>query len=476
MIDLLGKVVYFDLFTLAVDVVLYNLTPSSSILSFYRVILTILSETQEDDTTTILHLHSSRHLHSLLSHQNPDQLVAYVTDPTNHPPHSSGLIHQYPNLSLLSKSSSDPNNSPCSPSSPTSSSGSIWIVKPMALSCGRDFVVVHGIQQVLNQIKQMNYQCVVQKYIERPLLVRNNRKFDIRQWILVTHLNPLVIYGFSECYLRLSGKPYTLESDDRFIHLCNHSVQKDLLKDDECECGSEENTNEINEEECDTMMSQQEFIQALQSHHFSSSNDQDNLFESRLLPQIRSISIEAVKSCRDRLEKVGKGFEWLGLDLMVTETLDVALIEVNVSPDMTCSTPVTKRLIGPATKDLFELIFEEGIDGIEERVESERRKRRRIPQGVRGSEVHSIVEIDSSKLNEDVTVDPLWQLWYVGDQETSRQMKDFTAKKISLSGNLREKSALLSNILEASQIVERILDGQQKTVINKESDGDDDEI
>jgi hypothetical protein len=61
----------------------------------------------------------------------------------------------------------------------------IWIVKPVGLSCGENIHVFKGYKDVLMHTKTMNYKCIVQKYIERPLLVRNSRKFDIRQWVLV---------------------------------------------------------------------------------------------------------------------------------------------------------------------------------------------------------------------------------------------------------------------------------------------------
>lgn len=69
---------------------------------------------------------------------------------------------------------------------------------------------------------------VIQKYIEKPLLI-DERKFDIRLWILVDacDLKDQKCYLFKEGYIRMSSHKFTLcdESIEKpFIHLTNNAV------------------------------------------------------------------------------------------------------------------------------------------------------------------------------------------------------------------------------------------------------------
>ena len=50
-------------------------------------------------------------------------------------------------------------------------------------------------------------QFVIQKYIEKPLLVRS-RKFDIRVWVLMTH--QMQYFIFKEGYIRTSSENFDL--------------------------------------------------------------------------------------------------------------------------------------------------------------------------------------------------------------------------------------------------------------------------
>ncbi len=241
-----------------------------------------------------------------------------------------------------------------------SGEANLWILKPVGLSCGDKIEVVSGLLNVMQLVKKFQYKCIMQKYIEKPLLVRGGRKFDIRQWVLVTSVNPLEIYGADECYLRLSKLPYITTNESlssSATHLCNNAIQK---HEDSYE--KHEDQDDVYPYMCESMMSQEEFCLWLQRRDLISSGhtNSKDIFSTVLLPQIRNISVAVIQSVQERLVRVGKGFEWLGLDLMVDANMKVSLIEVNVSPDVSQSTPVTTRLVKLCTKTLVDLIFEEG--------------------------------------------------------------------------------------------------------------------
>lgn len=251
----------------------------------------------------------------------------------------------------------------------------VWIVKPVGLSCGANIKIAQGLGELLSIVNsEMNYKCVVQKYIERPLLVKSGKhKFDIRQWILVTSVSPLVIYGFSEFYCRVSSREYCTSAaslKDPTVHLTNHSIQKTSGAGEETPGrGSKTNPGNTPLEmplDCSTMLTQEQFEadlremasrRELPDHAIEFANNGESIVAKVLLPQIKAIALHTVSCVRDKIEKVGAGFEWLGLDLMVTDSLQVLLIECNVSPDISLSTPVTARIVTAAVKELFPIIM-----------------------------------------------------------------------------------------------------------------------
>ena len=54
----------------------------------------------------------------------------------------------------------------------TSAGRGIWIVKPTNASCGRGITVEASLNDVASAVALLDHSAIVQKYIERPLLVR----------------------------------------------------------------------------------------------------------------------------------------------------------------------------------------------------------------------------------------------------------------------------------------------------------------
>ena len=103
----------------------------------------------------------------------------------------------------------------------------IWIMKPSNLSRGRGVTCVDSLLPIEQSLSATNDSgVIVQKYIENPLII-NQRKFDIRQWVLVTSLNPLTIWMWKEPYIRFGAEDYVMDDlNNIYSHLTNNSIEK----------------------------------------------------------------------------------------------------------------------------------------------------------------------------------------------------------------------------------------------------------
>jgi hypothetical protein len=83
----------------------------------------------------------------------------------------------------------------------------MWIIKPSGLNCGRGIQVFQEISAIKKFMQSVDGEYVVQKYIERPLLLWG-RKFDMRIWVVVT--DECNIYMYKNGYIRTSSEKFTL--------------------------------------------------------------------------------------------------------------------------------------------------------------------------------------------------------------------------------------------------------------------------
>mmetsp|Transcript_31323 Transcript_31323/g.94100 ORF Transcript_31323/g.94100 Transcript_31323/m.94100 type:complete len:880 (+) Transcript_31323:135-2774(+) len=96
-----------------------------------------------------------------------------------------------------------------------------WICKPSGGAQGRGIYVFKDIADL-----EYTTSCVVQRYIERPLLV-DGYKFDLRVYVAVTNYHPLTVYVYREGLARFSTQKYDMSDlTNQYAHLTNTSINK----------------------------------------------------------------------------------------------------------------------------------------------------------------------------------------------------------------------------------------------------------
>ena len=192
----------------------------------------------------------------------------------------------------------------------------IWILKPAGLSRGRGISMFNSLKDIIEKLQNSGISWVIQKYMEHPLLYKK-RKLDIRQWVLVTSINPLNIWFYEKCYIRLTHSEYTLNNiKNRFAHLTNNSVNKYA-----------ENFDEEN-----SFLSQNQF-QIYLKEKFPKEKTPFKKIQNQMKEQVRM----AMSCGQDSIEHRPNTGEIYGFDFCVDEQLGVWLIEINSSPDFSFS-------------------------------------------------------------------------------------------------------------------------------------------
>ena len=230
-------------------------------------------------------------------------------------------------------------------------SKNVWIVKPGGLSRGRGVHCIDQLNDILSNVKPCN-QTIIQKYIENPLVI-NGRKFDIRQWVLVTDLNPLTVWLFETPYVRFGAENYHIDDfKNVFSQLTGNSIAKHSEKF---------NTGEIEGD----MWENEQFKEYLKKNYGGDP-------WTEIQKKIEKIVILSLESAKHKLFNRKNNFEVFGFDIMLDDKLNVYLIEINASPDWTYSTKVTEKLIKIASEDIMKVVIDYSLENL--KPEAERKK------------------------------------------------------------------------------------------------------
>lgn len=217
----------------------------------------------------------------------------------------------------------------------------LWIVKPSGNSKGQGIHLISDIEEAMINGSQ-NQARIIQKYVETPLIffdpefpLLHNKKFDIRQWVLVSSVTPLKIHMFSASYLRICSSEFDLRDfKDPMKHLTNFSVNKTQYK------GRLE----------DSICSSLEFARYLKTTHNVD-------WDTQIKPGFVNLITETILSVTDQLVHKPGCFELYGFDILLDQNYKPWLLEVNLSPACAERTPWLTEMLDYMTEGMLKIVL-----------------------------------------------------------------------------------------------------------------------
>ncbi|XP_075991994.1 protein monoglycylase TTLL8-like isoform X2 [Anticarsia gemmatalis] len=217
----------------------------------------------------------------------------------------------------------------------------IWIIKPAHNCRGRGIRMASKLAVITNLLNKANAKYVIQKYIEEPLLIYET-KFDIRQYYLVTSTYPLVIWMYQDCYLKFSSQKYNLMDYHESIHLTNNAVQRKYTNCTQRHCDLPQNN----------MWDSDKYKKYLNKI------GKDKVWDNVIYPGMRKSIIAIMLSCQDTLPVCKNRFELYGCDFILDKMYKPWLIEINSSPDLNHTTPVTAKICPAVISDIIKVVID----------------------------------------------------------------------------------------------------------------------
>ena len=245
-----------------------------------------------------------------------------------------------------------------------------WIIKG-ALHSARQVSIMNNEKLMLRLHDKSGELCsksvikrneFYQEYMSNPLLL-GGRKFDVRAFMLVASVRPLLVYIYNETYVRAAVKKYSdpLTSRDRSRHVTNTHVQKKALGHDFTRLDWEDHIWEPKRLE-------QEALEA---------GIPPDFLDKEILPQMKRMLQFTISSVADDI-KVRRAGNWklYGCDFMITNSREARLVDVNPFPgwDWTFRTKFALAYRKRLFNAMYDLVFDlhSGADS--------RTREKRVPQ------------------------------------------------------------------------------------------------
>ncbi|KAI9986731.1 hypothetical protein PInf_025688 [Phytophthora infestans] len=247
----------------------------------------------------------------------------------------------------------------------------VWILKPPNLSCGRGIKLVSASTHPTPKLSKKKAY-VAQRYVANPFLI-NGLKFDLRVYVAVTSYDPMRIYLFNDGLVRFCTEKYSTKKSDLqnpFGHLTNYSINKQ-------NCAAFQKNHDT-QDDFHTFSSSKWSLQMLYTYL----RDQGKAFELETFQKaLEELIVKTLIAVQDKLASASScnTFELYGFDVLIEgDYLMPRLLEVNIFPSLSSSSPMDKRIKTVLVSDLFQLVGIPFVDAKRETQQLEKAKLARL--------------------------------------------------------------------------------------------------
>ena len=237
----------------------------------------------------------------------------------------------------------------------------LWIVKPVNMSRGRGVHLLKDFDEFKELVKKSKEENsipdLISRYLDKPHLI-NNKKYDLRIYVLVTSFSPLRIYIYHNGLVRFATEDYNKDCyDNIYIHITNFSINKNNVnyKPNIKDNNEIENQDNINEDDDSSKWSLVEYRNYFKK--LGLDDTMNNIWEQIETIIIKSLITVAKENCQEMsINKNNSLFELYGYDILIDESFKAWLIEVNVNPSLHCTSPLDLSIKTDLVTDIFNII------------------------------------------------------------------------------------------------------------------------
>ncbi|CAD8093785.1 unnamed protein product [Paramecium primaurelia] len=286
---------------------------------------------------------------------------------------------------------------------------------------------------------------VAQQYIGNPLLYKGH-KIEFRVYWILASTNPIIAYAYDKTLIRRCIYPFDKFSLLKGAHVCNTAIVKSTLKkmqneddddNDSDENDDDDNNDEINSQE-DTLFIDWK-LDHLQEILLKEGKIQNKEWlQNELLPKVDRMIIHAIKSTQHTFAKDSKLGEFFAADFLLTDELDLHIMEINYNPQTLNTTESRRQQHFKMVYDMVDISnaylrsrymrFQRIVEKLLKELEEKKQKVKDLITNQIGQEIHKAY-VDRLEQGISISSNNLFRLLMDENLEGTKIYKDLIQEK-----------------------------------------------